>query len=216
MSAFLRDFQVMRQQHGSAGYKALARQTGLSHGSVHAALKQDGKLPSVYVLEAMIHNWDPEAVSSWLARRAALATPTPDPEQERLFSENDRAGVEGVDTPRWNYRPRTWTWVASAIASALAGVGLAAPMHVGGVDVWDYCVETYGDDVASPPAEATARWDSWTCRLGDGRREPVDMMRACALQHQPMTPLGRTYADHSGPGAGSWRCYVVELSVSRT
>lgn len=78
LERFTADLQDLRRQTGGHGYKALATRMGLGHGSVYAALAQDGRLPSAYVLERMITHWSPDTVQDWLARRAALAAPNPE------------------------------------------------------------------------------------------------------------------------------------------
>ncbi len=56
MEAFIRDLQLLRHGgKGPTGCKALGGRMKISHGSVHDALKQNGRIPSEYVLRAMLN-----------------------------------------------------------------------------------------------------------------------------------------------------------------
>jgi len=213
---FTADLQALRRQMGGHGYKVLARRMGLGHGSVHAALTQGGKLPSEYVLERMIAHWAPETVEDWLARRASLAAPIaestdpadPGPAEPRP----DPVPTDDPPTPR----SRSLRRLALPLIGVLwAGglVGAVAPIHAGGVDMWEYCITEYGDQVADPPTQISDAHAGWDCVLVDGRRVAADMSKACRDQHPPLTRWGRTFVEHTGNGATTWRCVTSQLAL---
>lgn len=222
LETFLDDLARLRSRDGNAGYKVLGRRMGLSHSSVHSALNRRDTLPSEYVLMRMIAEWDPGATEAWLTRRRRLARhlETAEAASEADAPQNSEIAdppLPGAAEPRGRAvrrAGRTLLIAAGVCVVWLVGAGLATPMSTGGVDVYRFCTTNYDGLTGAPPAQnATHTWSDWVCLLQDGRQVPVDMGLACREQHPPLTPLGRTFADHVRDDSASWRCYTDQVNL---
>lgn len=212
--AFKQELRALRRDHGNEGFKTLARKMELSHGSVHAALRDGAALPSEYVLAKMIRYWAPEDVGHWVSRRANLTAPEASDHETMAAPPSTSIPPTADRTEHEPGRRHRWPYLLPAVtAGVVIGAGLTTPIPIGGVDVWAHCNASHGNNAAAPPAQHAGDWSSWSCRTQGGKAAPVDMTRACEQQHPPLTPLGRTYADHTDATAESWQCYTAQISL---
>lgn len=212
VEALRADLIALRREHGNLGYKSLGRRMGLSHTTIHTALNREGTVPSEHVLTRMIEHWAPHDLDGWLSRRREIVAPKkPEPAGDPPATSTPGPAPGPSHSPGEPHR-RAWRGPLVALLALCIGVLGATPVPAGGVDVHSYCVENYPEQVSSPPAAAgDGRWADWRCLLEDGVEVPVDIQRACRQQHPPLTPLGRSFADHLSEGSTSWRCYTAQF-----
>lgn len=211
---FVDDLAELRRREGDAGYKALARNMKLAHGTVHNALTQRDRLPSEYVVSRMIGYWRPQEVNDWLVRRNRLASG-----QSTRFA--DKADVvpqvvagdkeRDESTKEVGRRRRTFLSLALLFGGVAVGLIAGTPFPAGGVDVVEYCRTNVAPTTVRPEFEGDGTWSGWRCIAEDGRASAVDMDQACEQQRPPPVPWGRSFAGHVNKGAASWRCYTSLL-----
>lgn len=198
IETFVQDLAELRK---GRTYQALSRQTGLGHGTIHAAMTRTTSLPSAAVTERIVRHLDPAQVAAWLSRRAALSGGVTDGDQGPVPS----PGAAPLAAPRVHWRALV---LPGAVAASLALGGLlAAPSQVGGFDAVGYC-STYLPGSTFTHGDT---YDSLAC-VETGIQRPLDPQLACRMGHPAWGIFGGAqYAVHTGSSWADWRCFGSPL-----
>jgi len=192
--AFVQDLAELRK---GKTYQALSRQTGLAHGTIHAAMTKTTSLPSAGVTERIVRHLDPANADAWLRRRASLtAAATAVDDRRTLVAEGPPTAIAP------GARRHTLVLFCAAAVSLAAGGLLAGPSQVGGFDAVSYC-STYLPGSTFTHAES---YDSLGC-VEAGIQIPLDPQLACRAAHPAWGIFGGAqYAVHNGSNWADWRC----------
>lgn len=198
VEAFVQDLAELRR---GKTYQALSRQTGLGHGTIHAAMTKTTSLPSAGVTERIARHLDPARVDAWLRRRASLSGAT------TAVDDGPTPVTESAPTTSAITRRHALVLVGAAAVSITGGWLLAAPSQVGGFDAVSYC-STYVQGSVFTHGES---YDSLVC-LEAGTQRPLDPQLACRTAHPAWGIFGGAqYAVHAGSNWADWRCFGSPL-----